>query len=345
MGVTWSFRSLPPGAREEAQQRGAVIRAALRELRTEVMPRHRPMDIDHWQRTRGLDVIRVITQAQQDNAALVSVTHGMTLTGQGYQLEPLGHIRPAGFAGIMPDGDPLDMIPAAVSNRVRERLATGSTPLRAWQAGGELLATIVQTALSDSSRMAKMVAGLATPRTLYVRILTPPSCPRCAVLAGKRGFWDKPFKRHPRCDCSQIPIPMDSDDTWEGPEFDGYAFFKSLSEREQNKFFGTANAEAIREGADLAQVVNAESGMTAVGDRFTTAGTTRRSRAIQYYLGADNVPRGTPAFDRLSVPQIIRQTEGDPQRRIGQLYRHGYLTDVPPGQRLSDVVAHINAKP
>ncbi|MFC3850082.1 hypothetical protein ACFORJ_07875 [Corynebacterium hansenii] len=342
MGVTRSTRALPKGAREEAEARQAVIRGALQELRVDVMPRKRPMDIDYWERTRGQDVIRVVAQAQYDNAELVQLTHGMILTAQGYQLEPLGHIRPGAFAGRMPDGDPLDLIPAAVANRVRERLATGSTPLRAWQAGGELLATITQTALSDTSRMAKMVAGLATPRTLYVRILTPPSCSRCAVLAGKKGFWDEPFQRHPGCDCSQIPIPMDSDDTWEGPEFDGMAFFNSLSEDDQNKYFTRSGAAAIREGADLAQVVNAQSGMAAVGQRYTRSGTTRRSRAIQYYLGTDDVPRGTPAFDRLTVPQIVRQTEGDPKRRIAQLYRHGYITSVPPGRRLDDVLADIN---
>lgn len=342
MGVTRSTRALPAGAREEAEARQTVIRGALRELRVDVMLRHRPMDIDHWERTRGKDVVRVVAQAQYDNAELVQLTHGMILTAQGYQLEPLGHIRPGAFSGRMPDGDPLDIIPAAVANRVRERLATGSTPLRAWQAGGELLATITQTALSDTSRMAKMVAGLATPRTLYVRILTPPSCSMCAVLAGKKDFWDQPFQRHPVCDCSQIPVPMDSDDTWEGPEFDGMAFFNSLSEHEQNKYFTRSGAAAIREGADLAQVVNARSGMRAVGDRYTRAGATRRGRAIQYHVGTDDVPHGTPAFDRLSVPQIIRQTEGDPQRRIGQLYRHGYITSVPPGRRLSDVLDEVN---
>lgn len=341
-GVTYSNRSLPPGVREEAQARSTVVRRSLTELRTDVMPRNRPMDIDRWEREMGPEVIRVITRAQAENAELVNLTHGMTLTAQGYQLEPLGYLDPTRFSGVMPDGDPLDLIPKAVANRVRERLETGSSPQDAWRAGGELLATITQTALSDSSRMAKMVAGLATPRTLYIRVLNPPACPRCVVLAGKRGHWAEPFQRHPNCDCSQIPVPEGSEATFEGPEFDPQAAFDAMGEGEQDARFGKAAAEAIREGADLTQVVNSFKGMSAAGSRFTKAGSTRRGIPMQYHLGADNVPRGVPAFDRLSVPEIIRVTENDPQRRTALLYRHGYLTSQPPGRSLTDVTAAIN---
>lgn len=241
----------------------------------------------------------------------------------------------------MPDGNPLDMIPRAVANRVREHLETGSTPLRAWQAGGELLAIIVQTALSDPSRMAKAVAGLARPRTLYVRMLRPPSCSRCAVLAGKRGHWEAPFQRHPGCDCTQVPVAADAEVTFEGPAFDPKAFFESLPESEQSKIFTIHGAEAIREGADVAAVVNSRSGMSSVDTPFTTAGATNRGRAMRYHLGKDGLLRGRPMFGRLSVPQIIRQTEGDPQRRIAQLYRHGYLRDVAPGEKLDEVLAAL----
>lgn len=243
----------------------------------------------------------------------------------------------------MPDGNLLDLIPRAVANRVRERMETGSTQARAWQAGGELLATIVQTALSDSSRMAKAVAGLARPRTLYVRMLRPPSCSRCAILAGKRGHWARPFQRHPGCDCTQVPVATDADVTFEGPAFDAKAYFNSLNGEDQGKVFTKAGAEAIREGADVAAVINSRSGMSASGDSFTRAGATNRSRAMRYYLGRDGDLRGQPMFTRLSVPQIIRQTEGDPQRRIAQLYRHGYLRAAAPGQRLHKVLDAVGA--
>ncbi|MDU0478382.1 hypothetical protein QVA66_03905 [Staphylococcus chromogenes] len=341
MSVTWSFRSLPPGVREEAEARAAVLRKALVELRTEVMPRHRPQDVDKWVASKSADLIRVVTEAQLENAALVDQTFDMALLAQGWQDTPIGLIVPEEFAGVMPDGNSLDLIPQAVANRVKERLATGSEPLRAWQAGGELLATIVQTALSDSSRMAKAVAGLARPRTLYVRMLRPPSCSRCAVLAGKRGHWAKPFLRHPGCDCTQVPVPKNSTDRFTGPAFDSKAFFDSLPATEQRRIFGKAGAEAISEGADVSAVVNSASGMSASGDGFTTAGATNRGRAMRYYLGRDGSMRGQPMMKRLSVPQIIAQTEGDPRRRIAQLYKHGYLRSVEPGMRLDKVLESL----
>lgn len=337
MAEVYSFRSLPPGVREEAEARGVVVRRTLTDMRTRVMPRHRPMDIDHWERTRGPEVIRLVTQAQAENAALVDRTFNLTLLAQGYMTEPIGEIRPAAFAGVMPDGDPLDLIPQAVANRVRERLATGAEPLQAWQAGGKLLATIVQTALSDSQRMAKMVAGFARPRTLYVRMLRPPSCSRCTVLAGKRGFWDKPFQRHPGCDCTQVPVPDWSKDKFEGPAFDPRAAFESLPASEQDRLFTKAGAEAIRSGADIAQVVNSRSGMSHVGDSYTRVGSTARGKAVQYFVGEDGKLRKQVNYRRLSVPKIVEMTEGNPDGRIALLYRHGYLRDVKPGLRVEQI--------
>lgn len=344
MAETYSFRSLPPGIREEAQDRGKIVGGTLRELRTRVMPRNRPMDIDYWERTRGIEVIRLVTQAQRDNAALVDKTWNLSLLAQGYMTEPIGEIRPEAFAGIMPDGDPLDLIPRAVANRVRERLATGSAPLQAWQAGGKLLATIVQTALSDSSRMAKMVAGLARPRTLYVRMLRPPSCSRCTALAGKRGFWDKPFQRHPGCDCTQVPVPDWSKDQFEGPAFDPRAAFDWLPAAEQDKIFTKAGAEAIRSGADVSQVVNAQAGMSHVGASFTTSGATARGRAVQYFVGKNGELTKEVRYQRLSVPKIIEMTEGKPDGRIGLLYRHGYIRSAKPGSEKSIVLRSTEAQ-
>ena len=341
MAEVYSFRSLPPGVREEAEARGVVVRRTLTDMRTRVMPRHRPMDIDHWERTRGPEVIRLVTQAQAENAALVDRTFNLTLLAQGYMTEPIGEIRPAAFAGVMPDGDPLDLIPQAVANRVRERLATGAEPLQAWQAGGKLLATIVQTALSDSQRMAKMVAGFARPRTLYVRMLRPPSCSRCTVLAGKRGFWDKPFQRHPGCDCTQVPVPDWSQDTFEGPAFDPVAAFEELPASEQDRLFTKAGAEAIRSGADIAQVVNSRSGMSHVGDSYTRVGSTARGKAVQYFVGEDGKLRKQVNYRRLSVPKIVEMTEGNPDGRIALLYRHGYLREVAPGKSTQQVTAAL----
>lgn len=337
MSMTWSFRALPPEMREEAIERSKIVRHTLRKLRIDLMPRASPMDIDVWEREYGDKVVKLIARAQAKNAALVDKTMNLELMANGWQDSPIGMLNPDGFAGFMPDGDPLEMIPRAVAKRVRERLALYEEPTPqqrrlAWEAGGQLLATITQTALIDTQRMAKSVAGLMRPKTLYVRVANLPCCARCAVLAGKRGYWDEPFRRHPGCDCSQIAVPNDDSIRFEGPGFDVQAYWDSLSAADQDKVFTKSGAAAIRAGADINQVVNSRLGMSAAGSSFTTVGTTSRSKTMRYYYGRPTSSvKGLPRVERLSVPEIIKLTEGDHQRRVELLYQHGYIRSVRPG--------------
>lgn len=315
MSLTWSFRALPPGVREEAEARAKIVRGVLTELRTVVMPRHHPMDIDVWENTQGRRIAGIVAKAQADNAALVDRTMNMQLIANGWQDTPIGLIRPEGFAGRMPDGDPVEMIHRAVAKHVREKLALFENPtpqqrFRAWESGGKLLATMTQTALIDTQRMAKQVAGVMRPRTLYVRVANTPCCARCAVLAGKRGYWDKPFKRHPGCDCGQIAIPEGQDVRFEGAGFSPEEFWDSLTAEQQDRIFTKAGAQAIRDGADIAQVVNSRSGMSDAGSAFTN--TSSRWQRVHRH-------------DRLSVPEIIRSTEGDRDERVRLLFKHGYV--------------------
>lgn len=84
-----------------------------------------------------------------------------------------------------------------------------------------------------------------------------------------------------------------------------------MSAAEQDRIFTKAGAEAIRLGADMAQVVNARSGMyTAEGRSLTrTAARTRGRRGV-----------------RLMPAQIIREAKGD--RAVVQrlLKVHGYIS-------------------
>lgn len=336
--TTWSFQALPDGVREEAVARARIIRGVLKMMRTEVMPRHRPMDIDLWERTLARKIPELMADAQFRNAELVDLTMDLALMANGWQDTPIGLIDPGGFAGQMPDGDPLEMVPQAVAKHVRERLALHEAPTpeqqrAAWESGGQLLATIVQTALIDTQRMARAVAGMMRPRTLYVRVAQLPCCARCAVLSGKRGYWSTAFQRHPGCDCTQIPVPEGKAEKYENPD-SAQDYFNSLPESEQDRIFTKAGAEAIREGADINQVVNSRSGMSGAGDSFTTAGSTNRARAARYYYGKPRGSmRGVKRINRLSVDQIIRETEGDQAKRTALLYQYGYITRVQPGVR------------
>jgi hypothetical protein len=112
------------------------------------------------------------------------------------------------------------------------------------------------------------------------------------------------------CDCVHVPAREDSaDDIRTDPK----AFFGSLNAAEQDRVFTKAGAEAIRSGADIAQVVNARRGMqtaTIGGQRVlvTTEGTRRSARRV-----------------RLMPEQILKVSGGDRAEAIRLLKLHRYL--------------------
>jgi hypothetical protein len=124
-------------------------------------------------------------------------------------------------------------------------------------------------------------------------------------------------------------------------------YFDGLSRAEQNRVFGEAGARAIREGADMAQVVNARRGMyttTAYGRRVTATreGATRRGSfyrqelarteertGIRFARDRSEARRGLPRFElrtpRLMPEQIFELAESRDEA-IAMLRRFGYLT-------------------
>lgn len=150
----------------------------------------------------------------------------------------------------------------------------------------------------------------------YVRMLQPPSCDRCAILAGTWYRWNKGFERHPFCDCIHIPASeAASDDLTADP----MAYFRSLSPEQQAYYFGKANSEAIREGASIFAVVNAQrkGAMFTADDgrRYTTVGTRAKRRKRD---------GGSPPVLRPTVWQIMRDAKGDRAEalRLLELYRY-----------------------
>jgi hypothetical protein len=112
------------------------------------------------------------------------------------------------------------------------------------------------------------------------------------------------------CDCIHIPSREDSaDDLQTSPR----AFFRSLGAAEQDRVFGKAGAEAIRAGADIAQVVNARQGMqtATVFGRSALVTTTARRRSS--------------ARVRLMPEQILLEAKGSRDEAIRLLKLHGYL--------------------
>ncbi len=155
-----------------------------------------------------------------------------------------------------------------------------------------------------------------------------------------------------------IPAVEDvADDLTTDPD----AYFHSLSSADQDRYFGKAEAEAIRQGADIGQVVNARRGarglsqpgrLTAAeaaavkGGRaarlqrvdvygrqlaVTSEGTTKRGLAGQRLIAESGSER-TPGsrYRRAKVPRlmpsaILEIAGGDRELSQELLRRHGYL--------------------
>lgn len=275
-------------------------------------------------------------------------------------------VNPAAFAGVAADGRSLDTLMLRPLITAYRAIGDGATPVQALGAGRGLLATIVRSEVADAGRGAVGV-GIAGRRTIqgYVRVVQPPACGRCIILAGTEWGWNKGFQRHPKCDCIHLPTTLIArnqhrgglrGDSFtptnrQGSAARGFisprAMFNSLSRAEQDRVFGEAGARAIREGADMGQIVNARRGMytaDAYGRRVaaTREGTTRRGQfyrqeraraeartGTRFARDRSDVRRGLPAFQmrtpRLLPEEIYRLAE-DREDAIRLLRRFGYLT-------------------
>lgn len=111
---------------------------------------------------------------------------------------------------------------------------------------------IVLSLISDAGRTAQSVDNATRPAvTGYVRSLNAPSCSRCAILAGRVYRYSTGFLRHPRCDCLMTPT---NEAIGTNLVTDPLAAFERGEIRDLSK----ADAQAIREGADISQVVNVQ---------------------------------------------------------------------------------------
>ena len=258
--------------------------------------------------------------ALQERAATASAGYVQdALDEQGIVADPVRQVNPAAFAGVASDGRSLRSLLDQPRVRSLTQISRGVAPDDAIYSAGEALERIALTQVRDAGRVAAGVDIASRPAvTVYVRALSPPSCARCAVLAGREYKWNRGFDRHPRCDCVHIPTTVADA---RGLMFDSRAYFDSLDEAGQDRLFTKAGARAIRDGADVGQVVNARAGMSAAGD-VTTVGTTKRSLAG---VRLREVQAGRRRVTRLTPEAIYRQAGDDRAAALNLLWRNGYL--------------------
>ena len=253
---------------------------------------------------------------------------------------------PEAFAGVTGSGDPVMGLAYAQAQKITE-LVDAEAPIteraQAWHHAGVMLATATQTAISDAARMAILTHLAARPGTTWIRVVRPPCCARCAILAGKKGSSSMRFLRHPGCDCTAIPVSEATSDMHKLFYFDAKEYFDSLAPEQQAKVFTKAGAKAIQDGADINQVVNARRGMKAItsaGGRrrlITTEGTTKRGWASEYLreqYGAVLQKAGgryrRTSVARLMPEEIYRIAGDDRDLALALLHKNGFLTDATP---------------
>lgn len=261
-----------------------------------------------WAAYVGPAVEQIVVGAQAQAASTADQTVTAMLAAQGLDPAAAGVINPAAFAGAASDGRTLASLLELSNKFALEQIKAGITARRALAFGGRWLETAVGTQVVDAARTAKNVAGMARRVTGYYRVINPPSCSRCVILAGRWYQTDAAFMRHPRCDCMEIPASdgaLDGDPRLWAPR----AYFDSLKPAEQDQIFTAGGAQAVRDGADLAQVVNARTGMFTVGGRsLTTVGQLKSGLAM-----------------RLTPEQIYKEAQGNRAEALRLLERFSYI--------------------
>lgn len=175
------------------------------------------------------------------------------LAEQGMDAPAVATVQPLAFArgsSGLPLTDVLDTVPAAVKRAIGDGFRE-----QALDRGLGLLEGIAETQVADAARLATTAGFVSRPDVqVWTRVLNPPSCGRCALLAGRQYKWNASFQRHPRCDCRALPATVAAND---GRLFDPRAYFDSLDAAGQDKHFGKGVAARIRSGDDIYKAVNA----------------------------------------------------------------------------------------
>lgn len=227
---------------------------------------------------------------------------------------------PGAFAGVSSAGFPISEPIIATIDQFAPAPA-GPLPDVWWDDAREFMASIerlIASEVQDAGRAASQTEFVARPDwTNYVRMLNPPSCSRCAILAGRIYRDLESFQRHPLCDCVMIPVT-----SWQDAHDKGLISSpQDLFDRGQMTGLSKADTQAIADGADIGKVVNAARGTRTANvlgrrTKITTDGTTRRAAWR----------KANPTRLVRLRPESIYEFAQDRDDAIRLLKLYGYLT-------------------
>lgn len=279
---------------------------------------------DSW-RQSNTDFLALFATLQARAAADAMDASTLMLAEQGDYVQPDGIANPLAYgAGYAPSGIDLDSYFDIPVTHTLTAIKSDLDLSDALQAGRRTLRQMAMQALEDTSVSAMGVSITQRAGVGYVRVESPDCCPRCAILAGKYYRHNQGFLRHPKCHGRNIPCKGKDKAAKQGWITNPMDRFNAMGEEEQDRIFGHAYAQAIRDGADIYQVVNAHRGMRPVGrgriSMTTSEGTSRYgwSRMIrQYQYGQQQHRRLTPeGIYSFNLPR---------EQTIELLKREGYI--------------------
>lgn len=270
-------------------------------------------------------LVASVEKAQSDAASRAADFVPAVLDDLDIDVPAVDEVVPESLVGVTGGGVPLEqgMYSAVIASK--QAVGRGSSMVEALSAGGDVLQMMIATTLSDTGRAAESLGIVSRPGVGYIRMLEGQSCSRCIILAGRFYRWSAGFKRHPRCDCRHIPSTRKNVDEL---AIDPARYFRSLPRAEQDARFGAASAQAIRDGADMSQVVNADKGMRQAqvygqNLRITTEGVTKRGVAGKVIRARGRDPVTTPRL----MPSTIYDIAEDRADALRLLRLNGYIVN------------------
>ena len=252
-------------------------------------------DWDAVWREAGPRITGMVTLAQQGAALDGAASVPVALRQTGATPAQVAQVNAAAFGGVASDGRPLGSLLGQSLIQARQAVGTAEEMLLA---GRTFLDMAAHMQVLDASRAASSVAITATRGAGWVRMVNPPCCQDCAILAGKWFRWNQGFERHPGCDCIHRPA-MGSEPRAGYTQEIAPTDIKDLTQ---------AQRQALAEGADLNRVVNAYRGQIPG----------RRARMFTTSEAARGKLRLTPEG-------IYTRAGGDRDKAVGLLREFGYL--------------------
>jgi hypothetical protein len=165
-----------------------------------------------WEASVGPRIVRAITAGQLSTAAAADGYVDEVVDAEGADPDRAGRVRPEAFAGVAADGRSLDSLMYLSVITSKSAIAGGLSVDDALMRGLNQALRLSSSEVMQAGRGA-VGSSMAGKRTIqgYVRVVNPPACARCVLLAGKEYGWNAGFQRHPRLPM-RLHTPADDSD-------------------------------------------------------------------------------------------------------------------------------------